>query len=396
MKTVNINLLDDPPDFSIVLGGPLFQFLRRTRLGGDHLELLSRRLVFFVGITWLPLFLLATVGPFAGTAGRLAFLRDIEVHARFLVALPALIVAELIVHSRMRPVVRRFVERRIISLEELPRFYRAVESASNLRNSIPLELGLFAAVYTVGLWLWHSRFGIEEATWYAMPGGRWHLTPAGFWYVFVSIPILQFILLRWYVRLFIWYRFLWQVSRMPLNLIPTHPDRAGGLGFLGAIAYTLGPILFAQGAMLAGLFASRVLYHGENLLSFKLEAGSFVAFFVFVIFGPLLMFAPQMARTKRKGSADYGLLAQRYVENFQEKWILGHGTSSEELLGTGDIQSLADLGNSYAVVQEMRIVPFGLRDVSRLAAATAAPMVPLLLLVWSPEEVIMQVMKVVL
>lgn len=395
METVKINLLDDPPDFSIVLGGPLFQLLRRAHLEGDHLELLSRRLVVFVGITWLPLFLLAAVGPFAGTAGRLAFLRDIEVHARFLVALPALIVAELIVHSRMLPLVRRFVERRIISLEDLPRFYRAVESAFNLRNSIPLELGLFAAVYTVGLWLWHGRFGIEEATWYAMPGGRWHLTPAGFWYVFVSIPTLQFVLLRWYVRLFIWYRFLWQVSRIPLNLIPTHPDRAGGLGFLGAIAYTLGPVLFAQGAMLAGLFASRVLYHRENLLSFKLEAGSFVAFFVFVIFGPLLMFAPQMARARRKGLADYGLLAQRYVEDFQERWILGHRTSSEKLLGTGDIQSLADLGNSYSVVQDMRIVPFGLKDVSRLAAATAAPMVPLLLLVWSPEEVIMQVMKVV-
>src|SRR5215470_4590773 len=125
MATVKINLLDDPPDFSIVLGGPLFQLLRRAHLEGDHLELLFRRLVVFVGITWLPLFLLATVGPFAGSAGRLAFLRDIEVHARFLVALPALIAAELIVHSRMLPVARRFVECHIISLEDLPRFYGA-------------------------------------------------------------------------------------------------------------------------------------------------------------------------------------------------------------------------------------------------------------------------------
>jgi hypothetical protein len=394
MQTVKTNILDDPPDFSIVLGGPLFQFLRKARLEGDHFELLYRRLIFFVGITWLPLFLLATVGPFAGSAGRFAFLRDIEVHARFLVALPALIAAELIVHSRMLPVVRRFVERRLIPVEDLSRFSRAIDSAFSLRNSVPLEIGLLVLVYSVGLYIWHSRFGIVDATWYAMPGGRWHLTPAGFWYVFVSIPILQFLLLRWYVRLLIWYRFLWQVSRISLNLIPTHPDRAGGLGFLGVLAYTLGPILFAQGAMLAGLFASRVLYHGEKLLTFKLEAGSFVAFFVAVIFGPLLMFAPQMARARRKGLADYGLLAQQYVEDFQEKWVRGHG-SRAELLGTGDIQSLADLGNSYTVVQEMRIVPFTLKDVSRLAAATVAPLVPLLLLVWSPEEVIMQVMKVV-
>ena len=396
MASPNIDLLEDPPDFSIVLGGPLFQLLRRAHLEGGHLELLYRRLIVFIGITWLPLFLLATVGPFAGSVGRLSFLRDIEVHAKFLVALPAFIAAELLVHARMLPVARRFVERRIIPLDDLPRFYSAVESAFRLRNSIPLELGLFAAVYIFGLWFWHNRFGIEAATWYAAPGGRWSLTPAGFWYVFISIPILQFILLRWYVRFLIWYRFLWQVSRIPLNLIPTHPDRTGGLGFLGALSYTFGPVLFAQGAMLSGLIASNVLYHGGKLLSFKLQAGSFVGFFVFAIFGPLLMFTPQMGRARRTGLADYGMLAQRYVESFRDKWIPSDGIKPDELLGTGDIQSLADLGNSYTVVQEMRLVPFSLKDVTRLALATAAPMVPLLLLVWSPEEVITQVLKVVL
>jgi hypothetical protein len=393
MASPTINLFEDPPDFSIVLGGPLYKLLRRAHIEGDHLELLSRRLIVFLGITWLPLFLLATLGPFAGSVGRLAFLRDIEVHVRFLVALPVLIGAELIVHSRMLPIVRRFVERHLILLEDLPRFYRAVESALQLRNSIPLEVGLFAAVYSFGLWFWNSRFGIQEATWYAMPSGRWNLTPAGFWYVFISIPIFQFILLRWYLRLLIWYRFLWGVSRIPLNLIPTHPDRAGGLSFLGIVSYAFGPILFAQGAMLAGLIASNVLYHGGKLLSFKMEAGGIVLFFVFVIFGPLLMFAPQMGRARRKGLADYGLLGQRYVESFRDKWILEHSNNSEELLGTSDIQSLADLGNSFTVVQEMRVVPFTLKDVYRLVAATAAPMVPLLLLVWSPEEVITQVLK---
>jgi hypothetical protein len=393
MDTVSPPILDQPPDFSIVLGGPLFQLLRRAHLGGGT-ELLARRLIFFVAITWLPLLLLSVVVPLAGTLDRTDFLRDIEVHARFLVALPALIVAELLVHSRMLPVVRRFIERRIVVQEDLARFYRAVQSAFALRNSIGLELGLLAAVYTVGLWVWNSRFTLAAETWYAMPGGRWRLTPAGFWYVFVSIPILQFMLLRWYVRLFIWYRFLWHVSRIPLNLVPTHPDRAGGLGFLGQTAYALGPILFGQGAMLAGLLASRVLNHGEPLLSLKLQAGTFVVFFVAVIFGPLLMFTPQMAQARRRGLADYGLIAQRYVEAFQNKWVLGQGVDSE-LLGTGDIQSLADLGNSYAFVQEMRLVPFGVKDMSRLAASTAAPLVPLLFLVWSPEQVILQVMKIV-
>jgi hypothetical protein len=390
------NILEEPLDFSLVLGGPIFQLFRKSHLTGDGLELLHRRLLIITAVAWLPLLLLTTVQGFsAASVGRLSFLHDVEVHVRFLIALPVLIAAELLVHARTRPVVRSFVERGIVSPEDRNRFDNAIRAAMRLRNSVPAEVGLLILVYTIGLWLWHIRIPVEASTWYANPGGRWDLTPAGFWYVFVSIPILQFILLRWYMRLFIWFRFLWQVSRINLNLIPTHPDRCAGLAFLGKSAYAFGPILFAQGAMLAGLVASRVLYRGESLLSFKLQVGGFIAFFVLALLGPLLMFTPRMARTKRKGLAGYGLLAQRYVENFEQKWVVRAPAPSDELLGSGDIQSLADLGNSYAMVREMRPVPFGLEDIARLAAATAAPLLPLLLTIFSPEELILRIIKVV-
>ena len=390
-----LDFLSATHDFSLVLGGPLFQLLRKSRLEGQHLELLKRRLLVITLVAWLPLLLLAILGSSGANVGRLSFLRDVEVHFRFLIALPVLIAAELMVHSRLRLVVLRFVERRIVLPKDVPSFDNAVASAMRLRNSVLVECGLLLFVYTVGLWTWHTRIGIDTATWYAMPGGRWHLTAAGYWYVFISIPILQFILLRWYFRFFIWYRFLWQVSRINLHLIPTHPDRSAGLAFLGKSAYAFGPILFAQGAMLAGVVASRVLYRGESLLSFKLQMGGFIAFFVLAILGPLLMFTPAMARAKRKGLADYGLLAQRYVDSFEQKWVVDDSAPSEELLGAADIQSLADLGNSYAMVREMRAVPFGLEDVSRLAAATAAPLLPLLLTIFSAEELIMRIIKVV-
>jgi hypothetical protein len=385
----------EPQDFSLVLGGPLFQFYRKARLAGDGLELLHRRVIFIAAIAWLPLLLLASVSSPAGSAGRLSFFHDVEVHVRFLVALPILIFAELIVHARIRPVIRRFVERRIVRAEDLPRFERAIESGLRLRNSVLVEVLLLILVYTLGLWLWGSRVPIESPTWYAMPGGRWHLTPAGYWYVFVSIPIVQFVLLRWYLRLTIWFRFLWQVSRMNLRLIVTHPDHCAGLAFLGKSSYAFGPILFAQGAMLAGIVADRVLYGGVSLVSFKLQIGGFIVFFVFAVLAPLLMFTPAMARAKRKGLADYGQLAQNYVEGFEGKWVQSAPTPSEELLGTGDIQALADLSNSYNIVSAMRPVPFGLDDIARLAAATAAPFLPLLLTVFSAEELIMRIVKVV-
>jgi hypothetical protein len=382
---------EGPHEFSLVLGGPIYQFLRRTHLSGDHLELLNRRVIAAILITWFPLLLLSGLTP----SGLNNFLHDVEVHVRFLVALPCFIIAELLVNARLRPVTHRFVERRIVPPEEVPRFDSAIESAIRLRNSHFIEICLLVLVYTLGLVIWNNRVPVLTPTWYAMPGGRWHLTMAGYWYVFVSIPIIQFVLLRWYIRFFIWYRFLWQVSRMHLNLISTHPDRCAGLAFLGRSVYAFSPVLFAQGAMLAGVVASRVLFRGETLMSFKMQIGGFIALFVVAILGPLVMFTPKLAAAQRKGLADYGQLAQDYVEEFDRKWVAHDPPPDEDVLGTADLQSLADLGNSYSVVGSMRFVPFGLEDITRLAAATAAPFLPLLLTILPLDELIMRIIKAV-
>jgi hypothetical protein len=236
---------------------------------------------------------------------------------------------------------------------------------------------------------------LGSTTWYAAPEqAGLRLTTAGYWYAFVSIPIFQFILLRWYMRLVLWFWLLWRVSRLKLRLSAAHPDRAGGVGFLGKSSYAFAPILFAQGAILSGLIATRVLYEGRDLVSFKMEAAGLIGFFVLFILGPLVMFTPQLMRAKRKGSAEYGLLANRYVFGFEERWLRGGEPDMNELLGTGDIQSLADLGNSYSVVREMQIVPFGIYDITRLAAATAAPLLPLTLTIFSLEEVLSRLIKI--
>ena len=385
---------NEQEDFSLVLGGPLFQLLRKAHLRGDALELVHWRILASILLTWFPLLILSRVNTGIEPIVQRSFFHDIELHVRFLAALPILIGAELLVHARIRPLVRRFIEWRIVLPKDKARFQDAIESAVKIRNSVYAELALLAAVYSLGLWFWNERSDLGSS-WYQLPGGRWELTPAGYWYVFVSLPVFQFILLRWYMRLFIWFRFLWQVNRIELNLVPTHPDRCGGLSFLGKSSYAYSPILVAQGAILAAIVANRILHHGEKLVSFQVQIVGFVAFFTVAVLGPLLMFTPRMAQAKRKGLADYGLFSQRYVESFDQKWIQ-RTSPSEELLGTGDIQSLADLGNSYQVVREMRVVPFALQDVSRLAIATAVPLAPLLLTIFSFQELLTRVIKVVL
>jgi hypothetical protein len=388
----------DPYDFSVVLGGPLFQLVRRAHLSGDALELARRRLVVIPLFVWVPLLLLAALGGRAwGDAVKVPFLMDIDVHVRFLVALPLLILAELVVHQRLRPVVRQFLERNLVPAASRSQFDAAVASALGLRNSVVAEVMLIAFVYLFGMaYLWPRYGALGVPTWYATPseGGR-HLFLAGWWYVCVSVPVFQFLLLRWYFRLFIWIRFLWQVSRCRLSLVPTHPDRAGGLGFLSMTVVAFAPLLAAHGALLAGMIANRIFFQGATLVAFKAEVIVVVAFLLMVVLGPLLLFTSHLSEARRAGLREYGTLAEQYVRAFDNKWLRGGAPADEALVGSADIQSLADLGNSFEIIRDMTIVPITRNTIVQLVVITLLPVAPLLLTMVSLEELLTHLLQVV-
>ena len=396
--TSTLPILKESPDFSLVLGGPLYQLWRRTRLAGDALQLLRRRIVVMALLAWLPLLLLSVAEGHAwGGSLKLPFLLDIEMHMRLLLALPLLIVAELVVHQRMPPMVRQFVEGGLIPDAARARFDKAIDSALRLRNSIPAELLLIAVVYGVGvLFFWRTQVALDVASWYSVEvGGKLQPSWAGWWLGCVSLPLFQFLLLRWYFRLFIWARFLCRVSRIELDLMPVHPDRCGGLGFLAAVSKAFMPVLFAQGVLLAGTITNRIFYAGGKLTDFKLELVGIVAVMVAAILGPLLVFGPRLEAAKRAGLREYGVLAQRYAREFRHKWLRSGAPADEPLLGSADIQSLADLGNSYAVVKEMKSLPFTMQTVLQLTVVTLLPVAPLLLTMISPAELLGRLLKVI-
>jgi hypothetical protein len=384
------SLLRNPPDFSLVLGGPVFQLLRRSHMTDDALGLVQQRIIVISLFCWLPLLVLSALeGKVLGGAV-VPFLLDVDVHVRFLVAIPLLISAELVVHRRLRLVVKQFLERHLIPETAMTRFDAAIASLFRLRNSVLAEVLLFAFVYLVGILIvWRQYVALDTATWYVTPsveGSK--LSLAGIWFGYISLPVFQFLLCRWYFRLFIWTRFLWQVSRIDLSLVPTHPDRVGGLGFLAETVYAFIPLLVAHGALLAGLLGNRIYHLGAKLPDFMLEILVLVVFLMCVVLGPLLAFAPQLAHVRRMGLREYGTLAERYVRAFDTKWLRGGAPADEPLVGSGDIQSLADLANSFEVVRTMRIAPFTKETILQLAASTVAPVAPLLLTMMPLEDLL--------
>jgi hypothetical protein len=387
--------LQEPPNFSLALGGPLYRMLRRFDSAGPVSRLLRRQAAISILLCWVPLAVLSLAqGHFLGGI-KVSFLGDIETHVRFLIAMPVLILAEVIIHQRIRPILKQFVERHVVTAEELPRFYAAIDSAVSLNNSVLAEVALLVFVFTGGTWIWRHQIASNIASWYgSSQGGNIHLTMAGYWLAFISVPVFQFILLHWYMQILIWFWFLFRVSRLKLNLTPLHPDRVGGLSFVGVSSLAFAPLLFAQSALLSGQIATHILYNGESLFASEITVGGYVVLSVVVALAPLLSFTPQLIRAKRRGLAKYGNFASEYVTDFDQKWLEGN-VNDEPSLGSGDIQSLADLGNSFEVVREMRFVPFGTDELILLFFVTLVPFLPLLLTIMPLDELVIRALKIV-
>jgi hypothetical protein len=294
----------------------------------------------------------------------------------------------------MRSLVAQFFKRELVAEDDQPRFRAAVDSALRLRNSIAAEVLLIVLIYAAGIPM-REYLAVDASTWAAGDGSRAiNLSMAGWWHALVSVPVFQFLLLRWYFRVFIWARFLVQVSRIELKLVPTHPDRVGGLGFLTNVVYAFTPVLLAHGVLLAGLIADRIFFDGAKLTQFYVEIVGAVGILVFLVLFPLMAFVGQLARVKRIGLGEYGGFAQRYTREFDSKWLRG-SEPGEPLMGSADIQSLADLSNSFQVIREMRFVPFSKETVLQLAVVTLAPVAPLLLTMISFEELMKRLLSAV-
>jgi hypothetical protein len=251
-------------------------------------------------------------------------------------------------------------------------------------------------VYTFGNFLRSDVFTLEAQTWFARSGdGQSGVTGAGLWLQWVSNPLLQFLIVRWYYRIFIWAHFLWQVSRIDLALIPTHPDRNAGLGFLGGSAYALSPLLLAHGAAVAGYAASLIFYENASLADFKLEIVSLVTVLIAIVVGPLSVFAPKILGAKRKGLHEYGVLAADYSRKFDRRWVREADHDGQEVLGSADIQSLADLDGAVGIIKSITGLPVSRDTLFQLVLATVIPFAPLLLTMFPLEELLNRIIGAV-
>jgi hypothetical protein len=385
------------PMLFLTEGGPTYRIEKRLGLIREQSPRIVRRALLSIFLTWVPLLVLCLLqGTALGHSVAIPFLRDYSAYTRFLLALPLLLAAETVLGPHIAHASTHFIHAGVVIQEDFERFDDAVARGLRLRDSGLAEAIIVVLAYGLAFTML-TTLAVQVSTWYAIRTSTgFSLTLAGWWFVFFCVPLFQFLLLRWVWRIFLWGQFLWRVSKLNLQLIPTHPDESGGIAFVGEAHRFFAIILMAGSISIAGALANDVVYDKIPLLHFAPLIAALVIASAVLILLPLCVFTPILLRTKRMGLYKYGSLATEYTSSFHKKWIETSPPREEGLLGTGDIQSLADLGNSFKFIEEMGPMPMDKRAPLTLVLAGLIPMVPLLLTMMPLDELLKMIAKMIL
>jgi hypothetical protein len=337
------------------------------------------KVTLLVLLTWLPLLILSMLHGHAWS-GRVSIplLLDPVVHSRFLFVVPLLELAQIAVETSLRVQMRHFLDSGLIPDRQRPAYKAAVAEITRLRNA-PLVEGsiiVLAVIFSVIIRT-VGNAEVQSSSWQRLGES---ITPAGWWYILISLPFLYFFLASWLWLFLLWAWFLFRTSRLDLQLTPTHPDRAGGLGFLGWGMVSFGLVVLAVSAVLSGSLAREIIHKGSSLSDVKYHVIIFVVIIIVILHAPLFVFTGRLARCRFRGLLDFGNLIWSHDHEFDEKWIrnLGKKGEGESLLGSRDVASLGAISRAFDHIDEMRLIPFDKKASLMLVVAAVLPMVPLI------------------
>lgn len=370
-----------PTDFTLFENAPPALLQQKLGLIKPGTRNTARRAVIVVLVAWLPLTLLALLQELINETGTLSsFLWEIGVHARYLVAVPLLVLAEGVCAPYLGAIVREFTDAGLVQDGDRRRFDAAVASTRNLNESVHAEACVIVLAYAVTAAAIYTHNLEQIPLWYRTSGGTPIYSPAGWWHSLVSVPLLLALIFGWIWRLALWSLLLWRIARLRLHLVASHPDRAGGLGFVGHSLEALSIVGLALTTIAAGRSASFVLSTGTVPTPNLLFNGGVLAVLLVIFTAPLFIFTPMLLRTWQHGSLTYGALAGQIGIAFEHKWLPAkHGVARSALQGP-DFSTTVDLYSIAANANAMRLIPLSLNNIAVLCAAMLIPFAPVVLL----------------
>jgi hypothetical protein len=369
-----------------ILGGPFHRAGKRVGLVRAESNTMPLGLALGIGF-WS---ILATLAIIFGATEKLFSVSAIAAHIRLLVVVPLFFLCEAAIAPRMSAFVTTIAQSGVVRDEALPSLHMELIRLRRWTDAwLPDALCVLGAAALSLLAAKLELVGNTAAT--EALGSIDETSLPGRWYWFACLPLFRFLMLRWIWRILLWCFLLRRLSKLSLALSPIHPDHAGGLGYLEVVQTHFALLALAASALvsasLAEDMASGEASFGEILPTLALN----LVAQILLIFAPPCVFLPKLKACQMKGLSDYSIFSARYAQGFERKWLKPDAERAEPLLGTSDLQSLADLSNSVAIVRNMRWAPVSTRLLMIVAGAAFLPMAPLLLFEYPVGELTQRV-----
>ncbi len=378
-------------DFSLYEGGLLNDSLKKIGFYDSYGKLVVAALCF----TWLPLVIISA---FEGTLYggiEIPFFKDIAMQMRLLVALPLLISIKPYIDNNVKSVARYFSGEMMCSPEQQKILTAAFRRAKKITSSALAEIILLLIM--IGITISPFRKSLYSminvgTSWMASgKAGNKVLSFAGYWAVYFSIPVFQFFFLRWIWRYIVWVLLLFRLSISKLDLLPTHADRACGLGiiFLAQSAFN---IIFAAGsALLSGQLIIQLIKYPDSFGSIEKQATAYIVICLFLVTFPLFFFIPKLFKTKNEGLLKLGNLGAKLSRKFEHEWTNDLPIEEIKMENPVSPNMINSYSGMYTVLQQLRPLPVTLRDVISMGLMLLFPFLPILFIHFSTSEMLQKI-----
>ena len=357
-----------------LLGGPFdtlaTRIKHRTGFGGTATFAIAASLML-----WLILAVLVII---EGYSQKFFSLDVMAIHGRMLVAVPLIIWCAHLLDQAIRDACRELVTVGIVSANSTAELDREVSKLLRFSTSWRLQIGLLVVIVA---------FSASGLTKYIPGVSSFSGHPADasgsiarYWYTIVCLPAFRYVMARFIWLLGLWTVLIWKISRKPLDMIASHPDRAAGLGLFEVAQTQLLVFILAIAILDASALAEAANMTGLTNQQVYLQVMLIIVIGALLICGPLVLLTPKLFQCRRRALITFHALGHQYSVQFRNRWGASNSTGYLDFLGSSDIQSLADLAGSYENVRATRILPVTTSLLFMIAGCATAPHLPLLLL----------------
>jgi hypothetical protein len=367
---------DGIADFLIAHGGPFYELQARLNLLHRHNLAAGRRALLFGAIAWLPLAFLSLIqGTALGGFDQHPFLLDFSAYARFLLAVGIFVLMEPIAEQRLRRLVSHFVDSGLVLQAQLPAAATALLKALQRRDSRTAEIVALVVAYALSYAMIKGNQAIAPQSWLStLQDGAAHLSLAGWWCLLISAPLFFFLLVRWVWRFVVWGLFLGDLAKLDLQLAVLHPDRTGGLAFIGEYPPAFTAFVFALSSVFAAAAAKAILHAGVDFHIFLYVMAAWLVLTIVLFAWPLAAFVRPLGEFKKRMLLKSSALAERANRAIEQRW-LGHAPDQKDAPKPPDTPSRSDLAAVYEAARKMKSLPLSKASVLPLAIAVLVPMV---------------------